>query len=72
MSGLSADVIRLQSHVMRRALGIPSHDVVHPNVDDARFNDPAWTTSASWDILKESADSEFDLFQTVDRRRIKR
>ncbi len=54
MSGLSADVIRLQSHVMRRALGIPSHDVVHPNVDDARFNDPAWTTSASWDILKES------------------
>lgn len=54
VNALSGDVIRLQSHVMRRAMGIPSTDVVLPHADDARFADPAWTTSASWDILKES------------------
>ncbi len=52
-SGLSDDLLALQSHVARRALGIPSGDVIRPNADDARFADPAWTDSASWDIIKE-------------------
>ncbi len=52
-SGLSGDLIALQGHVMRRALGMPSEDVVKPNSDDARFADPVWTESATWDITKE-------------------
>ncbi len=50
---LSGDLFELQSHVMRRAVGIPSSDVIAPNADDARFADPIWTDSASWDIIKE-------------------
>ncbi|MFH1658419.1 MAG: alpha/beta hydrolase [Rhodocyclaceae bacterium] len=53
MSALSGDLVALQSHVMRRALGIPSGDVVRPSADDARFADPIWSESASWDIVKE-------------------
>jgi polyhydroxyalkanoate synthase len=53
MSGLSGDLVALQSHLMRRALGIRSDDVIRPNVDDARFADPVWTESATWDIVKE-------------------
>jgi polyhydroxyalkanoate synthase len=53
MSALSGDLVALQSHVMRRALGVPSGDVVRPSNDDARFADPIWTESASWDIVKE-------------------
>ncbi len=53
MNGLSGDLLALQSHVMRRAMGIPSEDVIKPNPDDARFADPIWTDSASWDITKE-------------------
>ena len=52
-SALSGDLIALQAHVTRRALGIPSEDVVQPNHDDARFAHPVWTESASWDITKE-------------------
>jgi polyhydroxyalkanoate synthase len=52
-SGLSGDLIALQGHVMRRALGMPSEDVVKPNSDDVRFADPVWTESATWDITKE-------------------
>ena len=43
----------LQAHVTRRALGMPSTDVVTPHPDDARFADAAWTDSATWDIVKE-------------------
>ena len=46
MSALSGDLVALQSHVMRRALGVPSSDVVRPSADDARFADPIWTESA--------------------------
>ncbi len=53
LSGLSGDLVELQSHVMRRAMGIPSTDVIRPNADDARFSDPVWTESATWDIIKE-------------------
>jgi len=53
VNALSGDLLALQSHVMRRALGIQSEDVIQPNADDARFADPIWTSSASWDITKE-------------------
>ena len=52
-NALSGDLLALQSHVMRRALGIPSADVIQPHADDARFADPVWTESATWDIVKE-------------------
>ncbi len=53
VNALSSDLLALQSHVARRALGIPSPDVIEPNADDARFAAPVWTDSASWDIVKE-------------------
>ena len=53
MSALSGDLVALHSHVLRRAMGISSGDVVRPSADDARFADPVWTESASWDIVKE-------------------
>lgn len=40
-------------HTWRRWWGLPSADVVSPHPDDTRFADPAWTESASWDIVKE-------------------
>jgi polyhydroxyalkanoate synthase len=33
--------------------GHPSTDVIQPHADDARFADPVWTESATWDIVKE-------------------
>lgn len=53
MSSLSGDLVALQAHVMRRAFGIPSVDVIQPNADDARFADPVWENSPTWDIIKE-------------------
>ncbi len=53
VNALSSDLLALQAHVTRRAMGIPSPDVIEPNADDARFAAPAWTDSASWDIVKE-------------------
>lgn len=53
MRGLSGDMLSLQAHILRRAAGLPSEDVVLPNADDARFSDPVWKQSATWDIVKE-------------------
>jgi len=53
LNALSGDLVALQSHVMRRAMGMPSPDVIAPHGDDARFAAPIWTDSASWDIIKE-------------------
>lgn len=53
VSALSGDLFALQAHVARRAMGIASDDVIQPHADDARFADPVWTDSASWDIVKE-------------------
>jgi len=53
ITSLSGDLAALQSHVLRRAAGIPSDDVVHPHPDDARFTDPVWNESPTWDIIKE-------------------
>lgn len=54
LSALSGDLIALQAHLSRRALGMPSTDVIQPHADDARFADPIWSESATWDIIKES------------------
>ncbi|MBI2306407.1 MAG: alpha/beta fold hydrolase [Rhodocyclales bacterium] len=54
LTSLSEDVLALQTHVMRRAMGFESDDVVSPNEDDTRFADPVWKESATWDIVKES------------------
>jgi len=53
INALSSDLLALQTHVWQRALGIAAPDVIKPNADDARFADPIWTDSASWDIVKE-------------------
>lgn len=53
VTSLSGDLLALQFHVMRRALGMPSEDVVQPHADDARFADPVWKSAPSWDITKE-------------------
>ena len=50
---LTGDLAALQTHVFLRALGMPSEDVIEPNADDARFADPVWKDSATWDIVKE-------------------
>ena len=52
-SALSGDLIALQAHVTRRAMGVPSEDVIKPHADDARFANPVWQDSATWDIIKE-------------------
>ena len=53
MSNLSNDMMELQWHTWRRALGLPSEDLIKPHLDDTRFSDPIWEDSASWDIAKE-------------------
>jgi polyhydroxyalkanoate synthase len=54
IGALSSKVIALQAHLLRRAFGMPSEDVVTPHADDARFTDPVWREAPTWDILKES------------------
>ncbi len=54
ISAISGDVLALQGHLMRRAVGMPSEDVIKPQPDDARFADPAWSQVPTWDIIKES------------------
>lgn len=52
-SCLSEDMLELGGHVMRRAMGMVSEDVIQPNPDDGRFSDPVWADEATWDIVKE-------------------
>lgn len=54
ISCMSSDVLALQTHLVRRALGMASEDVVKPQADDARFSDPVWSDAPTWDIVKES------------------
>ena len=54
INAMSGDVLALQTHVMRRAFGLPSEDVITPHADDARFADPVWSETPTWDIIKES------------------
>lgn len=50
---LSTDLLRLQSHTMKRVAGLPSTDPVRPQADDTRFAEPVWTDSPTWDVMKE-------------------
>jgi polyhydroxyalkanoate synthase len=50
---LSSDLWRLQWHTWDRMLGVASPDPIAPNADDARFADPVWTESPTWDLMKE-------------------
>jgi len=54
IGAMSGDVIALQTHLMHRALGLPSDDVITPKADDARFAGPVWSETATWDIIKET------------------
>jgi len=54
MRAMSGDVLALQTHLVRRAFGMPNEDVVTPQADDARFSDPVWSEAPTWDIIKES------------------
>ncbi len=54
LSGFANDLLQLQWHAWRRALGMPSADVERPHPDDTRFADPVWQETVGWDILKES------------------
>lgn len=54
ISAMSSDILALQTHLTNRALGLPSEDVVRPHADDARFADPVWSETPTWDILKET------------------
>jgi polyhydroxyalkanoate synthase len=48
------DALAMQSQLMRRAMGLPSEDLIKPNVDDVRFADPAWREEPTLDIIKET------------------
>jgi polyhydroxyalkanoate synthase len=50
---LSSDLLAVQAHCWRRALGMASEDPIQPKPDDTRFADPAWQDQASFDIIKE-------------------
>lgn len=53
INSLFVDSMAFQSHLTRRALGLPSEDVIKPHVDDVRFADPEWEKNPVWDITKE-------------------
>jgi polyhydroxyalkanoate synthase len=53
ISGMSGDVFALQGHLMRRAAGLQSEDVIKSQEGDMRFSDPIWSTAPTWDIVKE-------------------
>lgn len=53
LARLSTDLWYLQVHTWKRAMGLPSEDPIRPHDDDARFADPVWTESPSWDLIKE-------------------
>ena len=54
LRAIAQDALTLQGHLARRAMGLPSEDVVRVNAEDARFADPAWTDVPTWDVIKET------------------
>ena len=50
---LSAEHWRLYIHSWRRAAGLHDPDPVRPHEDDTRFAAPVWSSSPTWDIIKE-------------------
>ena len=53
MAQLSSDLWQLQWHTTHRLLGLEHPDPIRPNADDARFNDPIWSESPNWDMVKD-------------------
>jgi polyhydroxyalkanoate synthase len=53
MERFSTNLLSMQMHAWRRALGMASEDPVKPHEDDTRFSDPQWQDVATWDIAKE-------------------
>lgn len=53
MAQLISDLWQLQWHTTHRMLGLEHPDPIQPNADDARFNDPIWSESPNWDMVKD-------------------
>lgn len=53
LTALTGDLLALQEHLIKRAAGLPSKNVVTPHGDDVRFSEPVWSDRATWDIVKE-------------------
>ena len=53
LARFSGDVVALQMHMWKRALGMPDRDVAPPHSDDLRFADPEWSTNPFWDSIKQ-------------------
>ncbi|MBL0284833.1 MAG: alpha/beta hydrolase, partial [Zoogloea sp.] len=53
MAQLLSDLWQLQWHTTHRLLGLDHPDPIQPNADDARFNDPIWSESPNWDMVKD-------------------
>jgi len=53
LARFSGDVIALQLHMWKRAMGMPDRDVAPPHSDDLRFADPEWSTNPFWDSIKQ-------------------
>jgi len=53
MAQLISDLWQLQWHTTHRMLGLDHPDPIQPNADDARFNDPIWSESPNWDMVKD-------------------
>ena len=49
----SGDLVALQMHMWKRALGMPDRDVAPPRSDDLRFADPEWSKNPFWDSIKQ-------------------
>jgi len=53
LARFSGDVVAMQMHMWKRALGMPDRDVAPPRSDDLRFADPEWSTNPFWDSIKQ-------------------
>ena len=53
MAQLSSDLLQLHWHTLHRLLGLEHEEPIQPNADDARFTDPVWAESPSWDMVKD-------------------
>ena len=53
MARFSGDLVALQLHLWKRALGMPASDVAPPHADDTRFAGEAWSKEPAWDALRQ-------------------
>jgi len=53
LTRFSGDLVALQMHLWKRALGMAAEDVAAPHADDARFADPAWSKTPFWDTIRQ-------------------